>query len=64
MIDFFPAFPHCFFFVASMGFTRIIEFLCIAFLLDKEITALREGEGEAVVDLVLPHLFQLHNFGT
>lgn len=57
MIDFFPGFPHCFSFVASMGFTMIIEFLCLAFLLDKEITIFRKGEGEARVDLVLPHLF-------
>lgn len=37
MIDFFPAFPHCLSFVTSMGFTKIIEFLCIILLLDKEI---------------------------
>jgi len=37
MIDFFPAFPRCLSFLTSMGFTKVIEFLDIILLLDKEL---------------------------
>lgn len=45
MIDFLLAFPHSLSFVTSIGFTKIIEFLCITLLLDKEIIPILEKKG-------------------